>query len=211
MTVAERPWPRGRYTKNPPSRRPQALRMKRMLLPSVAVVLIAGCSAQHTTPAATPAPSSPSTVTVTATPSPSAAPAPSPSTPEAAGPCSDDDLTVTNGSLESADTQRHVVVSFTNTSSHACTLVGYPGADLVTPAGGVLINVPRRPAAAAHRLSLGPGDVAPADVTAYAIDTSTGNACPRWGNLVVTPPNDFVSHPLSVDVPICSATISSVD
>jgi hypothetical protein len=131
--------------------------------------------------------------------------------PEAAGPCSDDDLTVTNGSLESADTQRHVVVSFANTSAHACTLVGYPGADLVTPVGGVLINVPRRPAAAAHRLTLGPGDVATADVTAYAIDTSTGNACPRWGSLVVTPPNDFVSHPLSVDVPICSATISSVD
>jgi hypothetical protein len=198
-------------TKNPPRRRRQALRMKLMLLPSMAVILIAGCSAQHTTPAATPAPSSPSTVTVTVTHSPSAAPAPSSSTPEAAGPCSDDDLTVTNGSLESADTQRHVVVSFRNTSAHACTLVGYPGADLVTPAGGVLINVPRRPAAAAHRLTLGPGDVATADVTAYAIDTSTGNACPRWGNLVVTPPNDFVSHPLSVDVPICSATISSVD
>lgn len=183
--------------------------MKHML-PLVAVVVIAGCSAQHTTPAAQ-SPSAPSTVTVTVTPSSSPAAAPSPSTPEASGPCSDDDLTVTNGPLESADTQRHVVVSFTNTSANACTLVGYPGADLVTPAGGVLINVPRRPAAAAHRLTLGPGDVATADVTAYAIDTSTGNACPRWGNLVVTPPNDFLSHPLSVDVPICSATISSVD
>jgi hypothetical protein len=183
---------------------------KLMLSPLVTVVLIAGCSAQHTSPAAQ-SPSSPSTVTVTVTPSPSAAPAPNPSTPEASGPCSDDDLTVTNGSLESADTQRHVMVSFTNTSAHACTLVGYPGADLVTPAGGVLINVSRRPAAAAHRLTLGPGDVATADVTAYAIDTSTGNACPRWGNLVVTPPNGFVSHPMSVDVPICNATISSVD
>jgi hypothetical protein len=119
------------------------------MLPLVAVVLIAGCSAQHTTPAAQ-SPSAPSTVTVTVTPpasSPSASPvpAPSPSTPEASGPCSDDDLTVTNGPLEAADTQRHVMVSFTNTSAHTCTLVGYPGADLVTPAGGVLINVPRRP------------------------------------------------------------------
>ena len=82
---------------------------------------------------------------------------------------------------------------------------------LVTPTGGVLINVPRRPAAAAHHLTLEPGDVATAHVQAYAIDTVTGNNCPRWGNLVVTPPNDYVSHPLSVDVPICSATISSVD
>jgi hypothetical protein len=179
------------------------------MLPVVAAVLIAGCSAQPTPQE--PAPPTAPPVTVTVTPSASPAPAPSPSTPEASGPCSDDDLTVTNGPLESADTQRHVVVSFTNTSAHACTLVGYPGADLVTPASHVLINVPRRTAVAAHRLTLGPGDVATADVTAYAIDTSTGNACPRWGNLVVTPPNDFVSHPLTVDVPICSATVSSVE
>jgi hypothetical protein len=197
--------------------------MKLIALPLLAVALLAGCSAERSTPAA-------STVTVTAaTPSTSvAAPAPAPTqtpaapvtvtvtttpsapTAEAAGPCTDDDLSVTNGPLESANTQRHVNLSFKNTSSHSCTLVGYPGADLVTPAGGVLINVPRRPANAAHRLTLNPGDVATADVTAYAIDTATGNACPRWGNLVVTAPNGFVSHPMSVDVPICDASISSV-
>jgi Protein of unknown function (DUF4232) len=170
--------------------------MKRIALPLLAAVLLAGCSAERTTPVA------PVTVTVTTTPS---APAP-----VAAGQCADDDLTVTNGTLESANTQRHVILSFKNTSSHTCTLVGYPGADLVTPAGGVLINVPRRPADAAHHLTLRPGDVATADVTAYAIDTSSGDACPRWGNLVVTPPNGFVSHPMTVDVPICSASISSV-
>jgi uncharacterized protein DUF4232 len=118
---------------------------------------------------------------------------------------------VTSKSLESANTQRRVVVSFRNTSSHPCTLIGYPGAGLVTPAGGVLINASRRPAAAGHHLTLDPGDVATADVPAYAIDTSTGNSCPRWGNLVVTPPNDFVSHPLSADLPICNATVGSVD
>jgi hypothetical protein len=74
-----------------------------------------------------------------------------------------------------------------------------------------LRRLPRRPAAAAHHLTLEPGDIATADVQAYAIDTATGNNCPRWGNLVVTAPNDYVSHPLSVDVPICSATNSPVD
>jgi hypothetical protein len=203
----------------------QELDMKLIALPLLAVVLIAGCSAERTTPAApastvtvtattppAPAPSSsqppaaPVTVTVTTTPAPA-----SQSAPDASGPCTDDDFAVTNGPLESANTQRHVILSFSNTSSHSCTLVGYPGADLVTPAGGVLINVPRRPANAAHHLTLNPGDVATADVTAYAIDTSTGDACPRWGNLVVTPPNGFVSHPMSVDVPICDASVSSVD
>jgi hypothetical protein len=196
------------------------LDMKQIALPLLAVALLAGCSAERTTTPAAPA----STVTVTATPSASvtaaspAAPAtvtvtttPVAPAPEAAGPCTDDDLAVSNGPLESANTQRHVNLSFKNTSSHSCTLFGYPGADLVTPVGGLLINVPRRPANAAHHLTLNPGDVATADVTAYAIDTATGNACPRWGNLVVTPPNGFVSHPMNVDVPICDASIGSVD
>jgi Protein of unknown function (DUF4232) len=201
--------------------------MKLIALPLLAAVLLAGCSAERTTPAApastatvtaTTMPSSPATASPAPVPSASQAPAapvtvtvtPSATAPEEIGPCTDDDLAVTNGPLQSANTQRHVILSFQNTSAQACTLVGYPGADLVTPAGGVLINVPRRPANAAPRLTLNPGEVATADVTAYAIDTSTGDACPRWGNLVVTPPNGFVSHPMSVDVPICTASISSV-
>jgi len=197
--------------------------MKLIALPILAVALLSGCSATGTTTPAAPTtvtvtatkpsvpapaptvPAAPVTVTVTSTP----APAP-PSPPDAPGPCSDDDLTVTNGPLQSANTQRHVILSFENTSAQSCTLVGYPGADLVTPAGGVLISVPRRPANAAPRLTLNPGEVATADVTAYAIDTATGNDCARWGNLVVTSPNGFVARPTSVDVPICDASISSV-
>jgi len=169
--------------------------MKLIALPLLVVAVPAGCSAERPAPA-------PVTVTVTSTPAAQA--------PAVVGPCTDDDLEVTNGTLESANTQRHVILSFKNTSSRSCTLVGYPGADLVTPAGGVLINVARRPANAAPHLTLNPNEVATADVTAYAIDTATGDACPRWGNLVVTPPNGFVSHPMTVDMPICTASISAV-
>jgi uncharacterized protein DUF4232 len=125
--------------------------------------------------------------------------------------CSDADLTITNGPVESASTMRRVVVSFKNTSSNPCMLVGYPDANLVTAAGGVLVHVDQRPALAAHVLHLAPGDVANADVESYAADTTTGNACPREGTLVVTAPNDSVAHTLPVALPICSATISSVD
>jgi len=118
---------------------------------------------------------------------------------------------VGNGTVQSANTQRRVLVSFTNSSSHACTLTGYPGADLVTAAGGVLVHVQRRTANAAHHLTLNPGDVANADVESYAIDTTTGNDCPRVGTLVVTPQNGFQSHLLPVNLPICNATISTVD
>jgi hypothetical protein len=113
--------------------------------------------------------------------------------------------------VQSANTTRRVVVSFTNTFSQPCTLVGYPGADLVTAAGGLMVHVARQPALAAHRLTLGPGELATADVQADTIDTTTGNPCARYGTLVVTPPNGFVSHTLFVSLPICSPTISSVD
>jgi hypothetical protein len=84
-------------------------------------------------------------------------------------------------------------------------------AALVTAAGGVLVHVEPRPALAAHVLTLAPGDVANAAVESYAVDTTTGNSCPREGTLVVTAPNDSVAHELPVALPICSATISSVD
>ena len=176
-------------------------------LPVVAIAMLAGCAAPHSTPAAR-------TVTVTATPAVTAAPvAPVTVTvPPVAEPaaCTDDDLEVTNGAMESANTQRRVLVSFRNSSAQACTMVGYPGVSLVTPAGGVLIDVARRPANAAPRLTLRPGEVGTADVLTYAIDTDTGNSCPRWGQLVVTPPNGYVAHPMPVDLPICSASVSSV-
>jgi hypothetical protein len=185
--------------------------MKRVLT-VLSVVLIAGCSTHQTSAA----PSTPPTTTPAASPTSSAPPAPSApptDTPTAApaGQCSDSDLGVTNGEVASANTLRHVTVSFKNTSSHPCTLTGYPGADLVTAAGGVLVHVARRPANAAHHLTLNPGDVANANVESYAIDTTTGNDCLRVGTLVVTPPNGFQSHLLPVNLPICNATISSVD
>ncbi|MEN4475700.1 DUF4232 domain-containing protein [Mycolicibacterium cosmeticum] len=191
-------------------------------LPVVAIALLAGCTAQQSptaptvtvtaTPAASPTPTAtpvpvPPVTPVTVTVAPSQAPS---EPPQQVGPCSDDALEVTNGAMESANTQRRVVVSFRNSSQQACTMVGYPGADLVTPAGGVLINIPRRPANAAPRLTLQPGEVGSADVLTSMIDTETGNSCARWGQLVVTPPNDVVARTLPIDLPICGASISSV-
>ena len=128
------------------------------------------------------------------------------------GSCADGDLTVTNGPIESANTLRRVVVSFKNTSSNMCMLVGYPDANLVTAAGGVLVHVEPQPANAAHVLHLNPGDIANAAVQSSALDINgSGNPCPREGTLVVTAPKGSVAHTLPVALPICNATISSVD
>src|SRR3954452_13292188 len=98
--------------------------MKLIALPLLSVFLLAGCSAGRTSPAAPastvtvtaatpsasldapPPPAAPVTVVVTTTPG--AAPQ---SAPDASGPCADDDLAITNGPLESANTQRHVALS----------------------------------------------------------------------------------------------------
>ena len=128
------------------------------------------------------------------------------------GTCADGDLTVSNGPIESANTLRRVVVSFKNTSPNMCILAGYPDANLVTAAGGVLVHVEPRPANAAHVLHLNPGDIATADVSSSALDINgSGNPCPREGTLVVTAPKGAVAHTLPIALPICNATISSVD
>ncbi|WP_083163247.1 DUF4232 domain-containing protein [Mycobacterium aquaticum] len=187
--------------------------MKRML-PLLALVLIAGCSASHEN-ASTPTSSTPQASSATvASSTPQASPTPAVSAtnvPAELGLCTDADLAISNGDVESADTMRRLAVSFKNTSSHPCTLVGYPGADLVTAAGGVLVHVDRRPAAAAHRLTLNPGDTANADIQASAIDTASGKACPRIGTVVITAPGVGVAHTLNAALPICNATVSSVD
>ena len=116
------------------------------------------------------------------------------------------------GRSNRANTLRHVVVTFTNTSSTQCALVGYPDANLVTAAGGVLVHVDRQPALASHLLHLNPGDTATATVESSALDVNgSGNPCPREGTLVVTAPGDSVAHTLPVALPICHATISNVD
>ncbi|VEG57412.1 Uncharacterised protein [Mycolicibacterium aurum] len=188
-----------------------------LLMALAAVLLAVGC-AQHrasepTTPArsATPAPATQSATQVTPSPSPSPeATSTTPVEPAIPQPCSDADLTVTAGPVESVDTMRRVVISFTNTSPELCYLTGYPAADLVTGGGGVLVRVAKRPANAAPRLELHPGEVGSADVQTSAVDTATGDPCGRIGTLVVTPPNNVESRLLEINVPICDATISSV-
>jgi hypothetical protein len=52
---------------------------------------------------------------------------------------------------------RRVVVSFKNMSSNMCMLVGYPDANLVTAAGGVLVHVEPRQALSGTRAPPQPG------------------------------------------------------
>jgi Protein of unknown function (DUF4232) len=74
------------------------------------------------------------TATMTASGGPSASADPSASAPAAAG-CGDDDVAVSVGQGAAASGHISVLLLFTNDSAAACTLHGYPGAELVDPGG----------------------------------------------------------------------------
>ncbi len=188
------------------------------LVPILAVALVAACSTGRDQPAA------PETVTVTAspsaqTPATSTAPAPTPVTVTVApstapadapaGPCTDADLKVSNNALESQGSEYRLLLHFTNTSAHPCTLTGYPGVDLVNETGPV-VHVERRPGNAAPHLTLQPGEAATADLQSSDTNPANGGMCPRWGSVVVIAPNTFQARDLGIGMPFCSALISSV-
>jgi hypothetical protein len=193
------------------------MNMWKVSLPVLAAALLAGCASEPLTPAAgsatTPAPSSalastavatpPTTVTVTAPPSPVAA------EPDVIGPCADTDLVVSNEPLESQGSEYRLVLQFENVTSQACTLHGYPGADIVG-ADLPIVHVERRQQIAAPLLTLAPGNIATADLQASDVNRETDTPCGTWGQVVVIAPNTVQQRHLDVEMPTCSALISSV-
>lgn len=195
------------------------MNMWKVSLPVIAAAFLAGCASEPVTPSAesvtTPAPSSapartttavttpPATVTVTAPPSSVAA------EPQVTGPCADTDLVVSNEPLESQGSEYRLVLKFENVTSQACTLQGYPGADIVDVDLPV-VHVERRQQIAAPLLTLAPGDIATADLQASDVNRETETPCGTWGQVVVVAPNAFQQRRLDVGMPTCSALISSV-
>ncbi|MGK2865810.1 MAG: DUF4232 domain-containing protein [Mycobacterium sp.] len=191
----------------------------KLALPVIAAALLAGCTSEPVGPAAeseaTPAPiatpastttvvaSPPVTVTVTAPPSPAAA------QPGEPGPCTDADLVVSNKALESQGSEYRLVLLFENVTAKACTLQGYPGADIVDQDLPV-VHVERRQQIAAPLLTLAPGDIATADLQASDVNRETESPCGKWGQVVVIAPGTFQQRHLDVGLPMCSALISSV-
>lgn len=200
------------------------MNMWKLSLTVIAAALLAGCTSEPVTPSAgsetDPAPSAapaptttmvatpPVTVTATAPPPPGAPAAPEDSTPK---PCADTDLVVYNRPLESQGSEYRLVLLIENTTSKACTLQGYPGADIVDEDLPV-VHAARREQIAAPLLTLQPGDIATADLQASDVNREgeTENPCGKWGQVVVIAPNTFQQRHLDVGMPMCGALISSV-
>jgi hypothetical protein len=154
------------------------------------------------TPAAAPT----RTVTVTATPSAPPAPTvtPSPSGPQ---PCSTTDLKLTVGAANGAAGTIFYPLNFTNTSSSACTMFGYPGVAFVSSPGGSQIGAPasRRVAAAPTVITVAPG--ATAHATLAVSDVLIENNCVhkvqvKW--VQVYPPDQFSALFAGLNRPGCA-------
>jgi hypothetical protein len=187
-------------------------------LPSllIATALLAGCAAEPVTPssesATTPTPTSASPTAVATPPvAATVTTPPSPVAPESevTSPCTDTDLVLSHEPLESQGSEYRLVLRFENVTSQACSLQGYPGADIVDD-DLPTVHVERRQQIAAPLLTLAPGDIATADLQASDVDRKTESPCVTWGQVVVIAPNTTQQRRLDVGMPTCSALISAV-
>lgn len=194
-------------------------------------VLTAGCGASNTPPSPAPAPTT-STASATpaapTTPSPSPSPSspspspsqtqpvPQPSTTTPSGgptPCLTNHLSISDkpapGGLEHVAT----VLVFTN-HGPTCTLTGYPGVDGLR-GGTAVVHFQRTLRGDLGGATSTKTVTVPAGGSASALfeglgAPATGQSCTRYTSLLVTPPNNRQSVPLTSKAPICSPQIHPV-
>jgi hypothetical protein len=199
----------------------------RFLVLPAAMLALAACSPQppptarsSPSPVATSAPVSPSPTP--APPGPSPAPTASPSgpgsgprpTPVAAGVgrCTDSQLRVGAGSWVGAGGHGGIPILFTNRSTVACTLYGYPGVAILSASGRQVEQAQRTPGGYlgglwsggnAPVVTLDPGVTAAAELEWIENPQAPKQTtCPTYGAILVTPPNAYRSTELKVAPPI---------
>jgi hypothetical protein len=154
-------------------------------------------------------PSARPTVTVTVTAPPSSAPASSSSPPPSGGApaCATSVLKGALGSGGAAAGSTYYPIEFTNTSSTACTLYGYPGVSFVT-ASGSQVGMPatENPVFPRQLIKLAPGATAHADLgIATAANYPAATCSPvSVSTLKVYPPGQTSALVMSVSATACA-------
>ena len=182
-----------------------------------AALLIAACGSTAS-PAAAPAPTKTVTVpasqpasTPPATPTTSATP-----TPAGPPPCPTSALKSSAGTGNGAAGSTYYPLEFTNTSSSACTLFGYPGVSFVTAAGsgGSQIGgaASRNPAVTSQLVTLAPGSTAHATLQVVNAMNYPEAECHlvTARTLKIFPPNQTAPIYVSFTAPACSGHAKSV-
>jgi hypothetical protein len=156
-------------------------------------------------PSGTPAPVKTVTVTIrpSASPIPTAAAAPA-----GPSPCLTTDLRLTVGASNGAAGTIYYPLDFTNASTSACTLYGYPGVAFVSSPGGSQVGAPagRGSNTAPALVTLEPG--ATAHATLAVSDVLIGNNClhhqvaVNW--IQVYPPDQYSALSAALSRPGCA-------
>ena len=171
-----------------------------------AAVAIAACGSSAS-PASAPAPTKTVTVpasTAPATPTSSASPTP----------CPTSALKASVGTGNGAAGSTYYPLEFTNTSSTACTLFGYPGVSFVTGTGGSQIGraASRNPAVTSRLVTIAPGSTAHATLQVVNAMNYPGAECHlvTAHTMKIFPPNQTAPIYLGFTAPACSSHAKSV-
>jgi hypothetical protein len=170
-----------------------------------AAVAIAACGSSAS-PASAPAPTK--TVTVPAST------APATPTSSASPPCPTSALKASVGTGNGAAGSTYYPLEFTNTSSTACTLFGYPGVSFVTGTGGSQIGraASRNPAVTSRLVTIAPGSTAHATLQVVNAMNYPGAECHlvTAHTMKIFPPNQTAPIYLGFTAPACSSHAKSV-
>jgi hypothetical protein len=166
----------------------------------VCVLALAACGGGQSS-------TSPATVTTTAAAATSTTASATTTTASRPPTCAPSQLTLKLVSNQGAAGHLEDQFAFTNSSKSVCRLFGYPGAQMVSSAGGALKTVVIRGGDFFPDSSRKPTTVVlqPGQATRFSFGWSDNNesggspaSCPRADRLQVTPPNDFSTLVVSV-------------
>lgn len=174
----------------------------RLVCALVCVLALAACGGGHSSSSST----SVATVTTTAAAAPSTT-ASATTTSSLPPTCAPSQLALKLVSSQGAAGHLEDQFAFTNSSNSVCRLFGYPGAQMVSSAGGALKTVVIRGGDFFPDSSRKPTTVVlqPGHAARFSFGWSDNNesggspaSCPRADRLKVTPPNDFSTLVVSV-------------
>jgi hypothetical protein len=156
-----------------------------------------------TVPASQPASTAPATPTSSASPTPAGPP-----------PCPTSALNASVGNGNGAAGSTYYPLEFTNASSTACTLFGYPGVSFVTGTGGSQIGraASRNPVVSSALVTLAPGATAHATLQVVNAMNYPEADCHlvTARTMKIYPPNQTAPIYLSFNAPACSSHSKSV-
>lgn len=189
---------------------PQFLAGARRFVTPAVLAGIAGLAAacgSSSTPGAQPT----VTVTVTATTAPASTPVvtppPTPATPSGPPGCATTALSVSLGTGSGAAGSVYYPIVFTNRSSSACTLYGYPGVSFIAADGSQIgAAATRDPTYAPRLVTLAPGRSAHAELRVVDAHNYPQSTCKpvTASRLKVYPPDQTAATHVSISATACS-------